>query len=119
MGWMIGKYRVEVKATGDLVSVSIDDEPFKPIVHARILGDFPLRIGKRDAVVRRVRNLDWARTELWIDDVCVPASPDSLVQKLAPGGALCEGAHPESFRTATAPARYLKERKEARQRADD
>lgn len=107
MGWTIGKYRVELRATVDWLSVSIDDEPFKPFAHARVLGDFPLRIGKRDAIIRRVRNLDVARSELWIDDVCVPHSPDSLIQKLAPKGTLCEGTHPESFRTAAAPAKYL------------
>ncbi len=107
MGWTIGKYRIELKATVDWLSLSIDDEPFKPFAHARILGDFPLRIGKRDAIIRRLRNLDVARSELWLDGVRVPESPDSLIQKLAPKGALCEGAHPESFRTASAPAKYL------------
>ncbi len=107
MGWTIGKYRIELKATVDWLSMSIDDEPFKPFAHARVLGDFPLRIGKRDAIIRRLRNLDVARSELWLDGVCVPESPDSLIQKLAPKDTLCEGVHPESFRTAAAPAKYL------------
>jgi hypothetical protein len=107
VGWTIGKYRVEVRENGVVLTVSLDDEPPRVLANARILGDYPLQIGKRDAVVRRVRNLDVARSELWIGDVCVPPSPDSLIQKLAPRGTFCEGAHPESFRTAAAPATYL------------
>ena len=106
MGWTIGKHRIEVVAGASLITVSVDDAPPRPLAVAKQLGDFPLRIGKRDAIIRRVRNLDVARSELWIGDVCVPPSPDWLVQKLAPAGALCEGPHPESFRSAAAPAKY-------------
>lgn len=107
MGWTVGKYRVEVSenAAGWLL-MSIDDEPPTILGAARVLGDYPVRIGKRDGIIRRVRNLDVARTELWLDGACVPHSPDSLIQKLAPKGTFCEGAHPESFRTASAPAKY-------------
>lgn len=107
MGWTIGKHRVELNDNGAVLMVSLDDEPPRVLAAARVLGEYPLPIGKRDAVVRRVRNLDIARSELWIGDVCVPPSPDSLIQKLAPQGTFCEDAHPEGFRTAAAPAKYL------------
>lgn len=107
MGWTIGKYRVEVSENAaSWLLLSIDDEPPVTLGSARILGDYPVRIGKRDGIIRRVRNLDAARTELWMDGVCVPHSLDSLIQKLASKGTFCEGAHPESFRTASAPAKY-------------
>ena len=107
MGWTIGKYRVEVSENAaSWLLLSIDDEPSMTLGSARVLGDYPVRIGKRDAVVRRVRNLDVALTELWMDEIRVPHSPDSLIQKLAPKGTFCEGAHPESFRTAAVSAKY-------------
>ncbi len=100
MSWTIGKSRVEEKYRGGLFSIVIDDEPPKPIADARLLGEFPIRIGKIEAKLRRVRNLDVARSELWIGDHRIPHSENTLAQLRAAKGSLCEGHAAGTPRTA-------------------
>lgn len=107
MRWTIGKHHIKLKVTSEGNSVSIDREPFKKIASIHAVGDFPLRIGERDGIIRLLRKHGLDRSELWLDGVCVPSSSDALVQKRARMSTLCAAAHPEDFRTAPAPAKYL------------
>lgn len=94
-GWSIGRNRVEVDTRGPFLRILVDDEAlsYAPIP-TNLLGDYPLRIGKRDVVLRRVRNLDVARSEIWIDGVKVPPTEEMIPQRLSRKDATCK-VHPK------------------------
>jgi hypothetical protein len=90
MGWSVGKHHLLVDSRGPFVLVSVDEVPLKGVViPSRVLGDYPIKIGKRDVVLRRFRNLDVARTELWIDGIRVPPSEVMIPRRTPPKDAVC------------------------------
>jgi hypothetical protein len=88
--WSVGKHRIEVSSAGELVRVLVDDVDQRLAIHPRLLGEWPLRVGKRNVQLVRVRNFDVARTELWVDGQRVPPAELSIPWQKAPDQATCE-----------------------------
>lgn len=105
--WTVGNHRVEVRGDGTQVRVMVDDVDQQLPIHARWLGEWPLHVGKRDVQLVRVRNLDVARSELWISGVRVPPSEIRIPRRKATEGSTCE-RHVDTgggaYRSASAPA---------------
>jgi len=94
-GWSIGKHRVVVDVRAPFLTVFIDEEAQNelPPIPTNLLLDIPLVVGKRKVVLRRVRNLDVARSELWIDGVKVPPTEEEIPWRKPPKDAACK-VHP-------------------------
>ncbi|MDC3954493.1 hypothetical protein [Polyangium jinanense] len=93
-GWSIGKHRVQVDVREPFLTIFVDEEKTRENeIPTHELGDFPLKIGKRGVLLRRVRNLDVARSELWIDGVKVPPSEEPIPQRKPKKDTVCE-VHP-------------------------
>ncbi|MDI1477137.1 hypothetical protein [Polyangium sp. y55x31] len=94
VGWSIGKHRLEVDVRAPFLTILLDEEKMlEHVIPTHLLGDYPLVVGKRKVVLRRVRNLDVARSEVWIDGVKVPPSEDPIPRRKPPKDGMCE-VHP-------------------------
>jgi hypothetical protein len=103
-GWSIGTHRVDLVVDARIFAVKVDGEA-PPAVEQRsnLLGVWPFRVGDRVATLRRVRTIDVARNELWIDGVRVPHSVQPIPRKEAPPGASCKSHRgAAAYRGATA-----------------
>jgi hypothetical protein len=76
------------------------DEASKPVLALRsnLLGTWPFPVGKRVVELRRVRSLDVARNELWVNGVKVPHSREAIPWRKASVDARCK-LHPMSVAT--------------------
>ncbi|MDI3284860.1 hypothetical protein [Polyangium sp. 15x6] len=93
-GWSIGKHWVQVDVREPFLTIFVDEERTRENeIPTHALGDFPLKIGKRGVLLRRVRNLDVARSEIWIDGVKVPPSEDPIPRRKPKKDTVCE-VHP-------------------------
>ncbi len=63
------------------------------MIPTHLLADYPLKVGKRDVILRRVRNLDVARSEIWIEGVKVPPSEEPIPRRKPQKDAVCK-VHP-------------------------
>ncbi|MDI1443162.1 hypothetical protein [Polyangium sp. 6x1] len=93
-GWSIGRHWVQVDVRAPFLTIFVDEEKMLDnTIPTHLLGEYPLKIGKREVVLKRVRNLDVARSEIWIDGVKVPPSEDPIPRRKPPKDGICE-AHP-------------------------
>ncbi|HVK66968.1 MAG TPA: hypothetical protein VM694_20930 [Polyangium sp.] len=93
-GWTIGKHWVQVDVREPFLTIFVDEKKtLENTIPTNVLGDFPLKIGKRRVLLKRVRNLDVARSEIWIDDVKVPPSDDPIAWRKPPKDGVCK-VHP-------------------------
>ena len=101
--WSIGKHRVKLEITGYILTVRLDEDA-EPVLALRsnLLGTWPFRVGDRVVELRRVRNLDVARNDLWVNGVKVPPSAQPIAWREPPVDARCK-PHPmndESYRSS-------------------
>jgi hypothetical protein len=95
VGWSIGKRRVVVNVGAPFLAIYIDEELVPGItLPTKLLIDVPLKVGKRDVLLRRVRNLDVARSEIWIDGVKIPPTEEAIPWRKPPKDATCS-VHPK------------------------
>ncbi|MDI1431861.1 hypothetical protein [Polyangium sorediatum] len=95
-GWSIGKHRLEVTVDvrAPFLTILLDEEKMhEQLIPTHLLGDYPLVVGKREVLLKRVRNLDVAQSEVWIDGVKVPPSADPIPRHKPPMDGECE-VHP-------------------------
>ena len=102
-GWSIGKHRVEVEILARLMTVRVDGaSPPVLALRSNLLGTWPLTVGKRVVELRRVRSIDVARSELWMDGVKVPNSLEPIPWRRAAADARCK-CHPLSAASYRSP----------------
>jgi hypothetical protein len=93
-GWSIGKHWLQIDVRPPFLTIFIDEEKtLENTIPTHLLGDYPLKIGKRQVLLKRVRNLDVARSEIWIDGVKVPPSEDPIPRRKPPKDGVCK-VHP-------------------------
>ena len=90
-GWSIGKHRVDLEVNAGIFTVKVDGAG-PPVVRQRsnLLGVWPFQVGDRVATLRRVRTIDVARNELWVDGVKVPHSAQPIPYRKAAPGTSCK-----------------------------
>jgi hypothetical protein len=100
-GWSIDKRRVELEINALVLTVRVDGaNPPALAMRSNLLGMWPIQVGDRGTTLRRVRSIDVARNELWVDGVKVPHSPQSMRWTPAKAGAPCK-IHPGLAPAAT------------------
>jgi hypothetical protein len=87
--WSIGRHRVQVEVAGMAVVVRTDGVTALEL-DSKMLGTWSFDVGSRAVDLRRVRTLDVARSELWIDGIKVPPTPEPIARRRAPKDAHCE-----------------------------
>jgi len=93
-GWSIGKHWLEIDVRTPFLTILIDEaQTLQNTIPTHVLGEYPLKVGKRTVLLKRVRNLDVARSEVWIDGVKVPPSEDPIPRRKPPSDASCK-VHP-------------------------
>lgn len=105
--WVIGAHRVAVGLIELPAVVVFVDGELRLAMPVRLLGEWTLPIPGGQSKLRRARNIDVAKTEVWKDSVRIPTSARHVRRRLAPEGAEC-AAHgsSESYRTTGAAAKY-------------
>jgi hypothetical protein len=74
-----------------MFTVRVDGATAPAVAHrSNLLGLWPFQVGDRVATLRRVRTIDVARNELWVDGVRVPHSAEPIRWKKAAPGLSCE-----------------------------
>lgn len=93
-GWSIDERRVELEINALVLTVRVDGaNPPALAMRSNLLGMWPIQVGDRVATLRRVRSIDVARNELWVDGVKVPHSPQTIPRTSVKGGVPCK-IHP-------------------------
>ena len=104
--WSIDEHRIVASLDAMFVTVTVDGGKPVVAVNNRFLGEWPIAIGSREMVFKRVRNIDVARSELWAGNEKIPPSEFSIPRRAAPAESRC-AVHPtvsESYREAGAPS---------------
>jgi len=103
-GWSIEKHRVELEINALVLTVQVDRvSPAAVSTRSNLLGAWSIPVGERSVILRRVRSLDVARNELWVDGVKIPPSTAPIPWIAARVGAPCK-VHPSIAASSLVPA---------------
>jgi len=101
--WTIENHRVDLDIHAPILTVRVDGAtPPALSMRSNFLGTWPIQVGGRVATLRRVRSIDVARNELWVDGVKIPPTPERIVVTFPKSGARCK-VHPPSGGSRPAP----------------
>jgi hypothetical protein len=82
---------VDLEVNATIFTVKVDGAA-PPVItrSSKLLGVWPFEVGDRVATLRRVRTIDVARNELWVDGVKVPHTDQAVAPKKPAAEARCK-----------------------------